>query len=380
MMKHFRTALLSAGVTLTIPQCVTPEPEAPSLSVAQVTRLLPTDLKSRDGWAQDIVAGIESVDKAATAERVCAVIAIIQQESGFNVDPSVANLPTIVRNGLEQKFAKLGPMSGLAVKAILAGRAPGTKESFGQRIDKLKTESDLDRLFRDIADSYRERFPGSVLIASAVAKVMDKGWLEDLNPVTTAGSMQVKVSYAKELKGLSRQRDEDVRDTLYTREGGIRAGVARLLDYEASYDDIVYRFADYNAGLYASRNSAFQSMLGEVTGRTLVLDGDLLAYEPDGSIASGESKTVAAMQDFGSRHGISPRAVRSAAKDEKSKDFEDSDMWDMLRSQYEKKMGKKPIYARMPNVTFESPKLGSKRSTEWFAKSVKKRYSVCRAK
>ena len=52
-----------------------------------------------------------------------------------------------------------------------------------------------------------------------------------------------------------------------------------LLGYRANYPSRLYVFADYNAGRYASRNTAFQHMVATLSKRDLALDGDLMLYE-----------------------------------------------------------------------------------------------------
>lgn len=364
--------------------CVAPRPRSDvkvtnevSVSPSQIALLLPVDLKNKEGWAEDIYSAIEKAHRVPTSERVCATVAIIAQESGFQIDPPVKNLPEIVRLGLKKKFSRLGPFAGLAVKRILQTQIPGRQETFGKRISKLRTESDLDRLFRDIEKSIRKKYPVPAVAASIFSKLIGKGWLEDFNPVTTAGSMQVKVSFAKELDGMKHLSDSEVRDLLYTRKGGVRAGTARLLEYEASYEDMIYRFADYNSGMYSSRNAAFQSILSKLTHFSLVSDGDLLAYDADGSPSDTLTNSEKAMISFGEHHGISERAVKRSALEEKTKDFETTDIWTKARSAWEKRTGKPAIYAQIPDVTLDSLKLSSKRKTNWFSSSVHRRYETC---
>ncbi|MDB0159951.1 DUF1615 family protein, partial [Escherichia coli] len=64
--------------------------------------------------------------------------------------------------------------------------------------------------------------------------------------------------------------------------GGLYYGIHRLMVYPADYDKAIYRFADYNSGMYSSRNAAFQKMLKELTDKDISLDGDLLLYTKDG--------------------------------------------------------------------------------------------------
>lgn len=377
-------ASLLAALALAISCATTTQPttpSAPTLDETQVAALIPeAKVKDRDnriGWAQDVIAAIRMTKKEPTAERVCAVLAVIEQESGYQVDPAVSDLPTIVRNGLEKKLAPLGPLADTALNAILEGKAPGDKATFGQRLQKLKTERDLDRLFRDVADAYRGQLPGPLSMLAGGAG------LEEYNPVTTAGSMQVKVSFAKELAESEGLDDAAVRELLYTRGGGIRFGTARLIGYPASYDDIIYRFADYNAGEYASRNAAIQQMLVDLTGIPLDLDGDMLAYDKDGDPHDVETKSMQAVAAFAASEaggGLSAFTYKRDLKKEKSVEFEETETWKRIRAAWSAKTGKPAPYARVPDVALVSPKMSKARTTSWFATNVKKRYDSCRSR
>lgn len=355
-------------------------PPPRTLDRDEVAQLIPERVMDRAGWADDVLVAIRLTKKEPTPERVCAVLAVIEQESGYRADPAVANLPKIVRSALAEKLDRLGPLQEPALAALLAGRAPGARETFGERIDKLRTERDLDRFFRDVTRAYREDMPGSFAVATALSAVLGKGGVEDLNPVTTAGSMQVKVDFARELGKEEGLDDDDVRELMYTRGGGVRFGTARLIGYPAHYTDILHRFADFNAGVYASRNAAFQEQLSDLTGRQLTLDGDLLLWDEPDDPSDDDSHTLRALLAFGEKHDLSAWRVRRDARKEKSVAFEDTDTWRRVREVWRQKHGKEPAYARVPDVALSSPKITRKLTTAWFADRVKRRYLSCRTR
>ena len=377
-LKHFSIFLITALSLLTTSACITPPLPKGGLTASSIEPLIRSDVANPKPWAIAVEKGIRSSYKVPNAERACAVIAVIEQESGYKVDPQVPNLPKVVRQALLDRLSILGPLKERALKAILSGKAPGENRTFNERIKSLKTERDLDLFFRDLAAAYKDRFPGPFVIASALGRVFGKGWLQAYNPVTTAGSMQVSVDYTKTLQAFGDLEDHEVRDRLYTIDGGVLAGTIRLIEFEASYKDLLYRFADYNAGFYTSRNAAFQKLLTDLSGKPLALDGDLLAYDNDGDPSPTDSATLTAALSLRASLDLSERSIRRDFLQEKERDFEETSTWRRARQKWQERFGAEPQYALMPKVTLDSPKITGNKTTDWFAKNTKRRYWACR--
>ncbi|MCP3102152.1 DUF1615 domain-containing protein [Myxococcus sp. K15C18031901] len=372
-------ALLAGCAPRSAPEPVVPPP--PRLTVAQVARLIPSHVKEREGWAQDVLDALEAEEVTPTPVAVCSVLAIIEQESGFHADPAVPNLPRMVRTRLEEHANTLGPLGRKALASVLSGKAPGHKRTFDARLNALRTERDLDRLFRDMLAYYEQEYPATFAAMNLASSLFSSRRLEDLNPVTTAGSMQVSVRYAMEKVG----EDADpvkVREALYTREGGVRFGTSRLMGFEAAYAQPLFRFADYNAGVYASRNAALQAQVSQLTRLPLVLDGDLQLYDKRGEPRAEDSKSLEALLSFRQRHApeLSERQVRRDVAKEKEESFEATDTFRAVKRVYANETGESPAYAQLPQVTLESPKLKGERTTAWFARSVDARFQKCQAR
>ncbi|WP_309890937.1 DUF1615 family protein [Archangium sp.] len=369
-------ALLSACARNTRPEVPLP----PRVTLQQATQLVPPDEKDREGWAQDVLAALEAHRLYPSAEAVCSVLAVIEQESGFEPNPAVPGLARIVQERLEAYADKLGPLGPPTIKALLEGKAPGETQTFEQRLKLVKTERDLDRVFRELLEHYETEHPKTYTAAQLASALFKSSRLEDLNPITTAGSMQVSVRFSADLAGGDEQAERRVREELYTRGGGVYYGTARLLGYEAHYDDPIYRFADYNAGFYASRNAAVQAQVSRLTSIKLVQDGDLLAYDKQGEPVDEDSNSLKALLAFRARYApedLSERRVRKDALKEKEREFEETDTWEAIKHSYQEVTGEAPTYAQLPTVTIRSPKLSGDRSTAWFAQSVNKRYQRC---
>ena len=101
----------------------------------------------------------------------------------------------------------------------------------------------------------------------------------------------------------------DLGDELFTRRASIYFGIAHLLDYQAPYDRYLYRFADYNAGQYASRNAAFQQAASIVAGKPLTADGALLAHDPR---AKGAGSTQRLLLAIAGRLDLSDADIQAA--------------------------------------------------------------------
>lgn len=370
-----------AALAACAPRHTRPEvPLPPRVTVEQAVQLVPPGKKEREGWAEDVLAALEAHRQYPSAEAVCSVLAVIEQESGFEANPAVPGLSRIVREKLDAYADKLGPLGPPAVKGLLEGKAPGYSQNFEQRLAQVKTERDLDRIFRELLEYYESEYPKTYFAAQVASSLVKSTRLEDLNPITTAGSMQVSVRFAEELAGGDERALQRVREELYTRSGGVYYGTARLLGYEAHYSEPLYRFADYNAGYYASRNAAVQSQVSRLTGIKLVTDGDLLAYDKQGEPVDQDSNSLKAVLAFRERYvpeDVSERRVRKDVEKEKELAFEETDTWSAIKRVYQEQTGETPNYEQLPAVTIRSPKMSGDKSTAWFAQSVNKRYKKC---
>ncbi len=357
-----------------------PSPPPPLLP-RDIAGLIPGQVRDRGGWSDAIANALAANGLPLERTSACVVIAVIGQESGFDADPAVPGLAAIAAARVDRYKAKLGPFGDPLLDRLLSGRAPDDARPFRVRLARLRTERDADLLFRDLLAYYEVNHPALFTAAEWAGKLDDID-LADLNPITTAGSMQVSVRFAEEWARAHKGKTATpgaVRDALYTRAGGVYYGTARLLAYPVPYDRVLFRFADYNAGLYTSRNAAVQAQLAWLTRRKLTLDGDLLSYERSGRPNDDESESERAVQAFARRYApqLSAAAIRRDLLGEKTIGFEATETYRAITTVAAQKLGHAAEYAILPQVAVTSPKLKGTRSTAWFAQSVDRRYQAC---
>ncbi|MFW2002040.1 DUF1615 domain-containing protein [Acinetobacter ursingii] len=358
--------------------------DEPEFKAEQIKRVIPTRVNDRESWANDIDDIMEKLGIPKTKENVCSIVAVVDQESNFVADPVVPGLGAKavkeVNTRLNEKFEeKLGTTIGGQVAGYFEDvlkNQPSPDNNYMSQMRKVRTERDLDLLYRQIFDFMASHYHVSALTGAAKLVGQDIG--EKMNPITTLGSMQVLITYAQDHKR-SRMNTNELRDDLYTQYGGLYYGIHRLMMYPADYSKSIYRFADYNSGMYSSRNAAFQSMLNDLTPKELDLDGDLLLYNKDGSPRAVLSQSEKELISVFAQNNVlvTPRQIRSDLKKEKEKSFEDTQTYIAVKKLYKTKTGKEPIYAIMPQVIISGPKLSRDYNTNWFASRVNGRYETC---
>lgn len=359
----------------------------PEMEADQIRKVIPARVNDRESWSQDIFDIMQELSIPKTKQNVCSIVAVVDQESNFVADPTVPGLGAKaveeINSRLKEKFeAKLGEKIGGTVAGYFEDvlkNQPSPENNYMSQMRKVQTERELDLLYREIFDYMAQHYHVSALTGAAKLVGQDIG--EKLNPITTLGSMQVHINYAKEHKRKAGGIAE-LRNDLYTQYGGLYYGIHRLMEYPANYDEAIYRFADYNSGMYSSRNAAFQKMLGALTEAEISLDGDLLLYNKDGDVRSTQSQTEKELIAVFAQNNVlvTPRQIRSDLKKEKEKKFEDTQTYLAVQKLYQKKTNKEPMYAVMPQVVISGPKLSRDYNTNWFASRVNGRYEQCMQK
>jgi hypothetical protein len=340
-----------------------PEPVGmgPTQARAAVQRVLPPGTDDAPGWAADVHAALATLELPSTPENLCAVLAVTEQESTFRADPTVPGLPAIAWKEIDRRAESAG-VPRLAVRAALALTSPDGR-SYADRLDAVKTERQLSEIFED--------FIGMVPLG--------KSFFASRNPVRTGGPMQVSIAFAED-HAQARPYPYAMRDTVrrevFTRRGGLYFGTAHLLAYDAPYDKPLYRFADFNAGRYASRNAGFQNALSVASGLPVSLDGDLLP--PASDAPRGETERAALT--LARRLGLSEGAIRRDLEAGEGAGFEKTPLYERVFA-YAEQLDRRTLpRAVVPRIDLKSPKFTRKLTTEWFAKRVDERHRRCLAR
>lgn len=335
-------------------------PIDPDVARANIQKLLPTGVNNPGAWAQDIFAALEALELRPTTEHACAAIAVTQQESTFQANPPVPGLGTIARKEIDSR-AERYRIPKLVVNAALGLKSPNGK-TYTERLRSAKTEQELSETFED--------FIGIVPLGRQL--------FADFNPVRTGGPMQVSIAFAEEHAERHRYPypvPESIRREVFTRRGGMYFGIAHLLDYPVDYEDMLYRFADFNAGHYASRNAAFQNAVAIATKTQLALDGDLIIHGSE-----EPSRTELATRKLADRIEMSNADIRRTLEDGRDADFSKSKLYRRVFDLADDTRGKAVPRALVPNIRLKSAKITRNLTTEWFAKRVKTRYTQCLAR
>ncbi|TQM13011.1 uncharacterized protein DUF1615 [Pseudoxanthomonas sp. 3HH-4] len=347
------SALLVAACATAPPAPVRP----PADTRSEIVRRMPAKVADRERWAADIETAFAAQRIEPNSENICAVLAVTEQESGYVANPAVANLPKIARGEIDRRAAALH-VPRFLVDAALALRSPDGR-SYADRLQSVRTERDLSDIYEDMI--------GSVPLG--------KRLFADYNPVQTGGPMQVGIPFAESNASHYPYRVESsIRDEVFTRRGGLYFGIAHLLGYQTPYTRKVHRFADYNAGWYASRNAAFQSAVSVATGVSLALDGDLL--DP-GAPLDAPGQTERAVRRLADALRMDDRAIRAALQRGNRLDFGDTDLYARVYALAEARAGKPLPRAVIPGIKLESPKITRDLTTAWFATRVDERYRHC---
>src|SRR5690606_10013085 len=151
-------------------------------------------------------------------------------------------------------------------------------------------------------------------------------------------------------------------------------GILHLLGYETPYTRKIHRFADYNAGHYASRNAAFQAAVSRASGLPLELDGDLLL---PGAPLDRPGRTEAAVRPLAPQLAMDGRDIRRALARGDRLDFNDSELCQRVFAIAEAHEGAPLPRARVPGIRLDSPKITRELTTAWFAERVDARYRQC---
>jgi hypothetical protein len=360
--------MLAGGFILAVlTGCIPARPQRPPTQAvadaqAMIHAALPAGVRDRNGWAEDLYSVFTALHITPTHEHICAVIAVAEQESDLSVDPVIPGLGRIAWREIDKDAAHAG-IPGPVVHEVLKLESPNGL-TYEERIDAARTEKELSRIYED--------FTGSI----PLGRTLFASW----NPIRTRGPMQVNVAFAHKFQAVRPYPyplTVSLDDELFTRRGSLYFGTAHLLAYSAPYDSYLYRFADYNAGQFASRNAAFQNALSAAAGVTVVPDGALVV--PNAPI-SQPSDTELAARKLAARLRLDRAQIHAALEQDRDASFQNTDLYRRVFALAARARKQSLPKASLPRIDLQGPKLHSHLTTAWYAQRVQARFERCLAR
>ena len=291
------------------------------------------DKEERDSWEDALEFAFEASDVKKTPENFAIVLAVIEKESSFYENPEL-------------------DMKGICEEAIKDYETNSEEASWG-RWKACTTYWEEAIAIKTEKDYVNSVFQKGNFISNSADFVFGLFGSDKFNPqkLTSAGPMQVNIETAMKL---SREDGEIIEETqmydyLFTKPEGIYYGVKNLKPILETYppeedlNNLDFIFADYNAGLYKSRNAAFQNRINVILG--------VKELQEDGVLGI---KTARALNKILGKEIQIASNGRIVGSDIKS--FEDSSMYKRIDTEYKKKTGQEPIYAIVPDISTESIK------------------------
>jgi len=360
----------------------------PGLSTKQITHLIARaapNVSNSEKWSTELRNALEANHLESSHENICAMIAIINQVSSFESSPRIASLSD---KALREHMAKLVATLSLRHHTVASFEAwlkhkPSIKNNYWRRLRTAKTQQVLDI-------TYRKIIADQVFLPDTKANVLQdnaqlRDIIEDNNSIKTIGAMQVRVSFVVSIeeqrlkRALTLAEIWAIRDQLYTGKGGMYYGALLLLAYDGGYDKKLYRFADFNAGRYASRNAGFQATVAALLDKPVTTDGDLLIYDkqgiPTNTVSNSEKAINAVIQKY--HLSLTTAQIHADLLQEKQSNFQRTPTYLAITQQYQQLTHKPVLFALVPNIVLAGEKTIPRLSTDKFTKMVNNRYQQC---
>jgi hypothetical protein len=191
--------------------------------------------------------------------------------------------------------------------------------------------------------------------------------------------MQVNVAFAHKFEAVQPYPyplKGSLDDELFTRRGSLYFGTAHLLAYSAPYDSYLYRFADYNAGQFSSRNAAFQQALSAAARMSVVPGGALVVPNAP---ASQPSDTERAARKLAGRLRLDSAQIHAALVQDRDASFQDTELYRRVFELAARAGARALPRASVPHILLQGPKLHTRLTTAWYARRVQGRFQHCLA-